>query len=213
VLAYFSLNLTRQNGEARQSEKLDIIKGLRSIMRPDYLVLITAGGFFELTIVNISGFTTTYFNSYLGLSESLSSIIFGLGPLAGIVGAFTGGRIGDRFGNYRALLGIIGVIVFLLAVMPTTKIVFIASAIYIVYRSLVSACMPLLNNLVAVNSDVENRSLAFSFYFMLSNIGASAMPFITSTLAEERGISVLFPLSVALLIPSIVLIFIMSRRE
>lgn len=213
ILAYSSFNFTKQNSEKVVTEKLNILGGLRNIMRPDYLLVIIAGGFFELTIVNISGFTTTYFTTYLGLSESLSSIIFGLGPLAGIVGAFTSGRVGDRLGNFNTLILITSSIIILLAVMPTTKLIFFASSIYIIYRGLVSAFMPLLNNLVAINSDVENRSLAFAFYFMLSNIGASAMPYITSLLAEERGISVLFPLSVLLLIPTLIIILIMRQRK
>jgi predicted MFS family arabinose efflux permease len=213
VLAYFSLIFTKQNSERVETEKLNILEGIRNIMRPDYLLVIISGSFFELTVVNISGFTTTYFTTHLGLSESLSSIIFGLGPLAGIVGAFASGRIGDRLGNFNTLIVITSSIIILLAVIPTTKLIFFASSIYIIYRGLVSAFMPLLNNLIAINSDVENRSLAFAFYFMLSNIGASAMPYITSLLAQDRGISILFPLSVLLLIPTLIIILFMRHKD
>ena len=167
----------------------------------------------ELTIVNLSSYMTTYFNTGLGMSQSLSSIVFGLGPLAGIVGAFTGGRLGDRIGNYRALLVILVVIAVLLAVMPLTGAVFLSSAIYVVYRALVSASMPLMNNMVALNSSAEHRSLAFSFYFMISNIGASLMPIVTSYLAERRGIVIIFPMSVLLLVPALVLVYYISGKN
>jgi FSR family fosmidomycin resistance protein-like MFS transporter len=195
-----------------ERESKSVFQGLKSVLTPIYLIVIAAGSFVEITIVNLSGFITTYFNIGLGLSENISSLVFGLGPLAGIIGAFAGGKLGDKFGNTKALLGIIGLIIVLLATMPFITSVIFAISIYIIYRSIVSACMPLLNNLVAVNSDEQHRSLAFSFYFMISNIGAAVMPVITSLLVEKRGVSSLFPLSVILLLPALVLIYIIGRK-
>jgi predicted MFS family arabinose efflux permease len=213
LLTYISFRFTNDDDNMEQGEPFNFIQDVKSIISPEYLLVIAAGGFLELTVVNISGFMTTYLNLGLGLSESLSSLIFGLGPLAGIIGAFGGGRIGDNYGNYNALLGILIATILLLVALPTTKIIALASLIYIVYRSLVAASMPLFNNLVATNSETSNRSLAFSFYFMVSNMGASVMPIITSLLAEERGISVLFPLSVVLLTPSVLLLFLLKKRK
>jgi len=135
---------------------------LQEVQEGQYdLLVITAGGFVELTVVNLSSFITTYFNSGLGISESISSILFGLGSLAGIIGVFTGGKMGDKFGNQKALLIILSIIAFLLGLMFYVKVVFLAASVFIIYRSLVSATMPLLNSVVALNSSIEHRSLAF----------------------------------------------------
>lgn len=211
LLAYVSLLFTAKTENQTIIENKPILQGFKNILSPNYLLVIAAGGFVELTVVNLSSFITTYFHGGLGISENVSSILFGLGSLAGIIGVFTGGRLGDKYGNLKALLIILSVITLLLGFMFYIDIVLLAASIYVIYRSLVSATMPLLNGVVALNSSVENRSLAFSIYFMVSNLGASLMPMITSYLAERKGISVLFPLSIILLLPSLILIYYLGK--
>jgi FSR family fosmidomycin resistance protein-like MFS transporter len=213
ILAYASLTFTTIDGNHPPAKEKPIHQGFRTILTPTFLLVIATGGFIELTVVNLSGFITTYFNSGLGISESISSILFGLGSLAGIIGVFTGARLGDKYGNLKALLMILSVITLLLGFMFYIDVVFVAASVYVIYRSLVSATMPLMNSIVALNSNIEHRSLAFSIYFMVSNLGASIMPMITSYLAERNGISVLFPLSVILLLPSLVLLYYLNMRS
>jgi FSR family fosmidomycin resistance protein-like MFS transporter len=211
LLAYVSFGLTNHNDQ-KQEKRESILSGFKTIITPEFLLVIAASGFIELTMVNLSSFITTYFNTGLGISESLSSVIFGLGPLAGIIGTFSGGELGNRVGNYKALLMILVVIALLLGLMPITKVVLTTVIIYVLYRSLVSASMPLMNNMVALNSDAEHRSLAFSVFFMVANIGAAMMPLITSYLAEKKGITVIFPISVVLLVPSIIIIYYLAKQ-
>jgi FSR family fosmidomycin resistance protein-like MFS transporter len=211
ILAYVSLGFTNHDGK-KQEKRESILSGFKTILTPTFLLVIAASGFIELTMVNLSSFITTYFNTGLGISESLSSIIYGLGPLAGIIGTFSGGELGNRVGNYKALLMTLIVIALLLGLMPITNVVLTTVIVYILYRSLVSASMPLMNNMVAVNSDEEHRSLAFSVFFMVANIGAAMMPLITSYLAEKNGITVIFPVSVVLLIPPIIIIYYLAKR-
>lgn len=213
ILAYVSLKFAARVENQTHEERKPILQGFRGILSPKFLVVIAAGGFVELTVVNLSSFITTYFNSGLGISENISSILFGLGSLAGIIGVFTGARMGDKYGNPKALLIILSIITLLLGFMFYIDVVFYAALVYVIYRSLVSATMPLLNSVVALNSSVEHRSLAFSIYFMVSNLGASIMPMITSYLAERNGITILFPLSVTLLIPSIILVYYLGKDK
>jgi FSR family fosmidomycin resistance protein-like MFS transporter len=213
ILAYASLKFAKKIKNQTIEEKKPIIQGIKKILTPSYLLVISAGGFVELTVVNLSSFITTYFNSGLGISENISSILFGLGSLAGIVGVFTGGKMGDKYGNQKALLIILSVITLLLGLMFYVNVVFLAASVFIIYRSLFSATMPLFNSVIASNSNVENRSLAFSIYFMVSNLGASIMPMITSSLAERNGITVLFPLSFILLIPSLILVYFLGKQK
>lgn len=81
----------------------------------------------------------------------------------------------------------------------------LVSALYVVYRGLYSSSMPLMNSLIVTNSAVENRSLAFSVYFVISNIAGALAPPLTSILIQSRGVTTIFMLSVLSLIPSIIL--------
>lgn len=194
-------------------EETGLIEGIHSIFTPGYILVVSAGALVELVIVNLSGFTPTFFQEGVGMSESLSSFVFGIGPLAGIIGAFVGGSSGDRFGIYKSALFNLSVIVIFLVIIPFAPTVFAISIAYIVYRGMVSATMPLLNSMIASNSAVRNRSLAFSMYFVISNILGSMAPVVTGLLAERFSISIIFPISVLLLLPSMALIVYIKGRE
>jgi MFS family permease len=105
---------------------------------------------------------------------------------------------------------ILTISLFLIPFVPGLLIILV---IYVFYRGMVAAIMPLFNSMIAENSEMENRSLAFSLYFMVANIFGAFAPIITSILAEKYTLSIIFPLSVAILVPSIILIVYLHNRN
>jgi MFS family permease len=154
-----------------------------------------------------------YFTTQLGMSYSLSSTISGLGPLTGLVGSFVGGFIGMRFGVTRMGAVVLALIAALLAVFPGTSAFWIVIVAYGLTRLLLSAYMPLMNSMIAENSDPRNRSLAYSTNFVAVSLVGSVTTTATSMLIEAYDTSVIFPISIAALIPTIILLYILMKHQ
>lgn len=187
-------------------------EGVRSLLTGSFLLVLLVGAFTESTFINFSTYITTYFTEVRGMSPSLASIIFGLGPLAGIAGAFGGGAAGDKYGPHKAAMVFLAIILGLLSLIPPSPWV-MAAAMYVVCRALVASAMPLLNTMIASHSGAGNRSLAFSTYFVVLNIAGAVTTPVASLLMEVHGASMMFPFSIALLAPAIGLILLLKKRE
>jgi MFS family permease len=147
------------------------------------------------------------------MSYSLTSIVSGLAPLAGIAGSFAGGFTGDKFGKYRvAILVTVAIGVIFLAMLSTTLFLLIVG-LYTVYRFFQAAFMPLLNSIIVDHSNRENLSLCFSFTFVVISLVGSAATTGLSILIESYGPRILFPTSGAVLIPCVAMIHFLSRRK
>jgi FSR family fosmidomycin resistance protein-like MFS transporter len=212
VYSYFFMKKLRSTLDAPRREASYTRDAIKSLLAPYFLIVVLIGAFADATFVNLSTYITTYLTDVRGISAGLASVIFGLGPLAGILGSLGGGVAGDKLGKYRSM----GIVLLFMAIMigfiPQSPSLIVVSALYIVYRGLYSASLPLMNSLIASHSCIENRSLAFSVCFVVSNIASAFAPSVTSILVENKGISTIFPLSVISLIPSMALIIYLQRH-
>lgn len=192
-------------------DKLNVFKGLRLILTRDFLLVVTMSAIIEASMNNIATFVPVYFTKALGMSYSLTSIVSGLAPLAGIVGSFTGGFAGDRFGKYR--MGIICIIGMgaMLFIMPASSVFLLVVGLYAVYRFLQAAFMPVMNSMIASQANRENLSLCFSFNFVVVNLFGSVATTGVSMLIESNSTSVIFPLSIMGFIPCLALVYILWK--
>jgi predicted MFS family arabinose efflux permease len=213
VISYRIIGKFKDISKERNVSKTSVLNSVKSLMTLDMILVILAGALMEIAVINLGSFIPTYFQVDIGFSESLASIIYGLGPLTGIIGAFAGGSSGDRFGLYRSYIGFIVLVTGLVAMIPFTRVLLLVSILYILYRGTVSSLMPLMQSMIANHSPEKNRSLAFSLFSVVANIGASIAPIITSLLAETHGISIIFPLSIATLIPSMILVLFLYKTK
>jgi FSR family fosmidomycin resistance protein-like MFS transporter len=193
------------------SGSLGLRHGFGSLLTAGYLTVAAVSVIAEAAFNILFTFTPTYFTLERGMSYSLASIVAGLGPLAGLAGSFLGGIGGDRFGKYRMGVGVLLAMTALLAVFPYPAGLLFLVVTYALYRCLQAAFMPLLNAMIASHSDLEYRSLAFSVNFVAVNLFGSFVPTATSLLIEGRGTAVIFPLSMAALLPTAGLIIYLKR--
>jgi FSR family fosmidomycin resistance protein-like MFS transporter len=186
--------------------------GLRASLSVRLLATMIAGAFTDLTFVNVSTYITTYFTEVRGATAATSSIVFGLGPFLGIAGSVLGGWLGDRVGRRAGFTAYcIGMLVTVYMI-PMASSMALASCLFIGWRALYSATMPLVNSLISLNSDMENRSLCFSVYFIVSSLMSAAAPLLASYLIEGWGLSMVFALSALTVLPSILLTWFMGAE-
>ena len=130
--------------------------------------------------------------------------------IAGVGGQLIGARVGERFHKPTVLIFIIMAnIPFLLLMGYTSDLILILSGIMlgITYFS----NQPIGNTLIAEFTHSQNRGLGYGISFFLSfGIGSFAAGF-SGLIAENMGVSTVFPAMAILLIPSVIFAFFMKR--
>jgi len=144
------------------------VNGLRRlylIFSSGLLIFLIVVGFREVGNTGSSTFMTTYFVETRNLSESTASLIFGLGPFVGIIGALSGGYLGERIGAKKALnLNIICCLISLSILSLMSQLHFLI-LIYLFYAFFSNAVWAPMNLIVANSTSVNERGLSFSAYF------------------------------------------------
>ena len=194
-------------------EGFDLRAGFGTLLTRGFLMVVAVSALVEMTFNVLVTYVPAYFTTQLGMSYSLSSTISGLGPLTGLVGSFVGGFIGMRYGVTRMGIVVLALIAALLATFPGMSALWIVIAAYGLTRLLLSAYMPLMNSMIADNSDPRNRSLAYSANFVAISLVASLSTTATSMLIEAYDTSVIFSISLAALAPTIILLYLMMRHQ
>ena len=194
-------------------EGFDLRAGFGTLLTRGFLMVVAISTLVEMTYNILVTYVPAYFTTQLGMSYSLSSTISGLGPLTGLVGSFVGGFIGMRYGVNRMGIAVLALIAALLVAFPGMNALWIVIAAYGITRLLLSAYMPLMNSMIADNSDPRNRSLAYSTNFVAVSLVAAVSTTATSMLIEAYDTSVIFPISLAALAPTILLLYLMMRHQ
>ena len=131
----------------------------------------------------------------------------------GLAGSFLGGFIGMRYGVRRMGILVLALIAVLLAVFPGVSALRMVLVTYGITRLLLSSYMPLMNSMIADNSNPENRSLAYSTNFVAVSLITSLSTTGTSMLIEAYDASVIFPLCLTVMVPCIAIIYLLMRQE
>lgn len=211
IMGVFSYGYTRKTLQRGEKRELSFLTGLRKILTKDFLLVVAISMVIEAIFNVLVTYVPVYFTIEIGMSYSLTSIISGIGPITGILGSVIGGYAGDRFGQYRMGMLVNVLLAGFLFIFPSMKTLMAVVIIYGLYRCLQAAFMPLLNSMIASHSDIENRSLAYSFNFVLVNLVGSIATTGASVLIEGYGTSVIFPISIVSILPVILLIWMLSR--
>lgn len=213
IMTVLSFKYTKNTLKGEERRRISFIGGIKSILTKDYLIVVAVSTFIEAIFNILVTYVPAYFTLEIGLSYSLTSIISGLGPITGILGSIVGGYTGDKLGRYRMGIIVNALLAGLLFVFPTMKTLITVVLVFALYRSLQAAFMPLLNSMIAHHSSAENRSLAYSFNFVLVNLFGSLSITGASVLIEDYGTRVIFPLSIAGILPVCLLIYVLSKYK
>jgi len=211
IVTYRYTRGTLKGAETKRS--FNVFSGIRNILSKDFLLVVAISTLVEAIFMILVTFVPIYFTIEMGLSYSLTSFISGIMPLTGLAGSFLGGYSGDRFGIYKTGMFTMGFLAVLLALFPRMNTLVLAAAVYGLYRSLQAAFMPIINGMITGNSSRENRSLAFSFNFVLVNLLGSISTTGISYVIENRGTPVIFPVSIVMIVPVIALLWMLQRRS
>ena len=184
--------------------------------KPALILYFLTNAFLGMAYYGFTTFIPVHFaeNTSSILPNITANMKAGLFPsmvfIAGIGGQLVGARIGERFHKPTALIFIIAVNIPILLIMGyTSDLLLILSGIMlgIAYFS----NQPIGNTLIAEFTHSQNRGLGYGISFFLSfGIGSLAAGF-SGIIAENMGVSFVFPAMGILLIPSVIFAFFMRK--
>lgn len=193
------------------------VNGLRRlylIFSSGLLIFLIAIGFREVGNTGSSTFMTTYFVETRNLSESTASLIFGLGPFVGIIGALSGGYLGERIGAKKALNLNIICCVISLSILSLMSQIYLLIPVYLFYAFFSNAVWAPMNLIVANSTAVTERGLSFSAYFFTEGLIASIAPILAAGIIELSDVWFVFPFSIAFMFTSLIILqFLPSHKK
>ena len=211
LLVVAALYSYRYISHIEHAEKTTATGSIRSLATRGFILVAISGALTDATFYCITTYITTYYTEVRGISPGLAGVIFGVGPILGILGSVLGGGLGDRVGKRGGFLVVIAGMGGALALIPLTGSVLVSSLFYVVWRGFYSASMPLVNSLVAENTGVDNRSLGYSVCSIVSSLVGSTIPPLVSLLVEANSLNTLFPISIGLLVPVALILFLIKK--
>jgi len=194
-----------QSGKAH----IESAVGLRSLSRlfcPAFLIFLAVVGVRELGSTAISTFMTTYFVKAVSLSESMASLIFGLGPFVGIVGSLAGGYLGERAGAKKALSWITLASAVSLSILGFVSQLYVLTLVYLVYAFFSYAVWSPMNTMAADVTPLAARGLSYGIYFFAEGLIVSLAPVLAAGVIQLSGIWIVFPFGIAFLVAGVIIL-------
>ena len=181
-------------------------RGFTSFLSLGLVIFLIYSAIRHMGVRFIGTFLPLYLTGIRQLSASEASLILGSVSLVGVFAAPLGGYLSDKFGYKRWLLKVIlaSIVCISLAFLLPNTLLFII--LYFSYRFFNSCGMPANSSIVARLTPSSQRGIGFALSFLPGNIVGSVIPIIAGLLADQMGLSFLFPLGISIMLVSLVLL-------
>jgi len=186
------------------------LSNLTSVLSTAFMVFLIAIGFNCMGLTGIQTYMTTYLVEVRGLTDSMASLIFGLGPFIGIMGALNGGYMGEKMGPKKALgLVIICSAVSILFLMLLSPFYLLLIA-YLAYMFFSSSVWSPMNSIVTNITPKIGRGFSYSVYFLTEGVVVSITPTIMAAAIGLSEIWFIFPFSMIFMVMGLIVLQIVS---
>jgi MFS family permease len=183
-----------------------------SIITLGFTILMASMGLNALANGSVAAFMTTYMTSRQHLAVGVASIVFGAGPLVGIVGSLVGGYLSSRLGEKNSLaLVYIGQVIFLLGLItiPLTPLAIVS---FLFFQLFSNAMWTPASSMVACLTDTSSGGKAYSLYFLSSDAPGAVSPLIAAVLITSFNIVFPFILAIILLTSNALLVRLIPTK-
>jgi len=151
-------------------------------------------------------FLPIYLVDEKGLTETLSSLIYGSGALMGIVGAPMGGFLASRFGEKKWMLIVLPIAYASLGLAAVIPNVVAFIILYLLYEFCNTLTMSANSALMAQLAPNRRRGLGYSLYFLPISLMGVAAPIITANFADIFGLTSIFLIALAIYVLALALL-------
>lgn len=207
------LQIENWTSERREMSKRKLLPSVSLLFSREFSIFLGAVILVVAGIGTISTFMTTYLVNARGLSDATASLIFGLGPLMGMVASTSGGYVGERIGAKRALgLAIVGCVVSL-SIMSISGQLNLVVFIYVLYSYFSNSIWVPLNTVVVDVTPRTVRGLSYSAFFFVENLALCITPAAIAAVIGMSDIWYIFPFSITFLVISLVTLQLVRKVQ
>lgn len=170
----------------------------------------------QLGVTSISPILTLYIRQLSGDSGNLlfvSGLIVSISGVSAIISSPILGKIGDRYGNHKILLGGLLVSFFCFVPMGFVKTPFQLGVLRFLLGFSTGALMPSINTLISKITPAEGVSRIYSYNQMFSNFGQVIGPMVGSTVAHGFGYPAVFFATSGFVVVNIFISFFNFRKN
>jgi len=191
----------------KRSLKASELSNFRFVLFSGLLTFLIFVGLRETGITGTITFMTTYLGGVRGIPESIATLIFGIGPIMGIMGSLGGGFLGEKMSAKKALsFAILGCMISLIALRLSSQL-YLLTLFYFIFSILnYSAYVPM-NTIVATITHPKKIGLGFSAYFFTVGSIISITPIILAWIIELTNIWQIFPFGIIFLMSSLIILY------
>ncbi|KAF1303649.1 MULTISPECIES: multidrug efflux MFS transporter [Enterococcus] len=162
----------------------------------------------QVGVTSISPILTLYIRQLSGNTTNIlfvSGLIVSIAGVSAIISSPTLGKIGDKIGNHKVLLGGLVLSFFCFIPMGFVKTPFQLGALRFLLGFSTGALMPSINTLISKITPPEGVSRIYSYNQMFSNFGQVLGPMVGSTVAHGFGYRAVFWVTSGFVLVNIVL--------
>ena len=181
-------------------------KRLPLVFSSGLLLFLTFIGLREIGSTGSTTFMTTFFVETRGLSATMASLVFGLGPFIGIAGSLYGGFWAERAGAKKTLSWAVLLCALGLSLLAVASEPYLVVLIYVFYSFFSSTVWAPINTLVARLTPESDRGLSYSVYFFTEGLLISIAPTLAAGVIELTSIWFLLPFSAIFLVASLAML-------
>jgi MFS family permease len=199
-----------QSGEGDRHDPIRGVEspknGLLSTISMGLVIFLVYSSFRTSGLRFIGSFLSLYLTDIRLLSVSEASLILGSVSLVGVFAAPLGGLFSDKWGYKRWLLTVLLLSTLCIAVafLAPTTILFVI--FYFSYRFFTFSGNPAQVSIVSRLMPRSHQGLGHALSFLPGSIVGSIIPTIAGILADMMGLSVLFPIGIAIMVMAVALL-------
>lgn len=194
------------------------VKSKENIVKSEYKLqsdsIFTSSLVFFIFFISISAmarqivgvFIPIYLVDHWGLSNNLSSLIYGSSALMGIVGAPAGGFFASKLGEKKWLLAVLSLACISLGLALAIPNVIAFVILYLFYVFSNTLAMSARSALMAWFSPSRKRGLGYALYFLPGSIMGVFAPLFAANFADIFGLTSIFYVALVINIMSLILL-------
>ena len=203
IIAVTFIRSEPKEDRAEETQPRNKVSDKTSMFTTGFILLLVFEGVRMLGGQMVDSFIPIYLVDNKGLSETLSSFIYGSSSMVGLIAAPIGGFLASRFGEKRWLMATLS-FAFLslgLAFIVPSTITFIV--FYISYGVCITLGMAANTAMMARLSPSRRRGLGYALLFLPGSLTGSVAPIIASQIAGAFGLTSMFFVGLAIDVASL----------
>jgi FSR family fosmidomycin resistance protein-like MFS transporter len=199
--------------ERTESPERGGLRRLPLVFSSALLLFLIFIGLREVGFTGSTTFMTTFFVQTRGISETMASLIFGLGPFIGIVGSLYGGFWAERVGAKKSLSWAVLLCAMALSLLALASELHLIILIYVFYSFFGSTVWAPINTLVARLTPTSDRGLSYSVYFFSEGLLIAVAPTLAAGVIELTNVWFVLPFSIVFLVASVIILHFLPAHK